>query len=109
MRRRYRYDPELKAVVEIGSDWTDVERRAPAATEELTYGGMRATDGTDISSRKKHREYLKATGYAMASDFTESGKTAAAEREKFFRGEHRDPTIREDIGRALYQRERRKK
>lgn len=60
----------LPEPIEVGDDWTDAERRAQTATEELTYGGARATDGTPINSRKKHREYLKRNGLTHASDFS---------------------------------------
>lgn len=99
-RRRYRYNPETKAVEEVGADWTDAERRAPVATEELTYGGMRATDGTRIDSKKRHREYMKQNGLAMASDYTEAHAKAAQQRENFFAGKHDHKGLKEAIGRA---------
>lgn len=69
-RRRYRYDEATKAMVEVGADWTDTERRAPVATEEIVYGGLgRATDGTPIDTRAKHRAYMKANGLTVADDF----------------------------------------
>lgn len=80
-RRRFKYDQELGKVVEIGADWSDAETRAPVGTEELIYGGAgRSTDGADISSRKKHREYLKSTGAAMHSDYKETIQKRNAER-----------------------------
>lgn len=106
---RYRYDPELKRCVEIGADWSDTEKRAPMPTEQLVYGGLgKATDGTPIDTRSKHRDYMKATGTTLAGDFTETWKKAADERAKFFKdgGDHRER--REDVGRALYQARRRK-
>lgn len=99
-RTRYVWDAEAKALVEVGADWTDAERRAQTVTEELVYGGARMTDGADVSSRKKHREYLKARGLAMASDFTET--TARVQREKLERAAERRE-IRETVGRALYE------
>ena len=41
------YQPEVRA--DSGALWGD-----------RSYDGMRAPDGTDISSRTKHREYMKA-------------------------------------------------
>lgn len=99
-RTRYRYNPETKALEEIGSDWSDVERRAPVITEELVYGNQRMPDGSDVSSRKKHREYLRATGMAMASDFTETTPKVRAENDSRAR-ERRE--IRETVGRALHE------
>lgn len=34
------------------------------------YENTAATDGTDIGSRRKHREYMKRTGLAPTSDFS---------------------------------------
>lgn len=51
------------------------------------YQGLRAPDGTDIGSRKKHRDYLKRTGLATADDFTESWQRAAVKRREVLSGE----------------------
>lgn len=82
-RGRFRYDAEAGQCVEVGADWTDAERRAATATEEIVYGNTQATDGTDLSSRKKHREYMKQNGLAMVSDFKEHWQTKKKERENF--------------------------
>ena len=96
---RYVWDEKAKALVEVGAEWTDAERRAQTVTEELVYGNAQI-NGVDVSSRKKHREYLKATGLAMASDFTEH--TPKVRAEKLARtAEKRE--IRETVGRALYE------
>ncbi len=105
-RRRYRYDPELKAVVEIGADWSDTEKRAQTPTEGLVYGNLgRATDGTPIDSRTKHRNYMKENKVALASDYTETWAKAAKAREAFARGESTPEAkrdVREDTARALH-------
>lgn len=103
-RRRFIWSVEENRLVEVGGEWTDAPRRAQTPTEELTYGGMRATDGADISSRKKHREYMKHHNVALASDFKETWAKAGEERAKFYRGESRDTKLREQIGRAMEQR-----
>jgi hypothetical protein len=36
---------------------------------------MQATDGTDISSRAKHREYMRRNNLTTAGDFTDHWKT----------------------------------
>jgi hypothetical protein len=99
-RTRYLWDPESKSLVEVGAEWTDTERRAPVVTEELVYGKAGAINGVDISSRKKHREYLKANNLAMASDFTEHAPKVR--REALARTEEKR-AIRETVGRALYE------
>lgn len=99
-RSRWRWDKELGQLVSLDEDWTDAPSRAQTVTEELVYGGVRMTDGTDVSSRKKHREYLKSRGLAMASDFTET--TARAQREKLERAAEKRE-IRETVGRAFHE------
>lgn len=63
------------------------------------YDGLRATDGTDISSRAKHRQYMKAKGLTTADDFTETWKKAAAERAARMAGE--DKTRAADVAAAM--------
>lgn len=102
---RYVWDAESKSLVEVGAEWTDAERRAETPTEELSYGGLRATDGTDISSRKKRREYMRRNDLVDANDFKGAWEKAQKERETFRRGQHHNPERREAIGRIAYQLE----
>lgn len=108
-RRRYRYSPELKEVVEISPDWTDAERRAPVVTEELVYGNAgTATDGTPLNSRSKHREYMKQNGLAMASDYAQQWEKASKQHDDFYAGRHEHKGLREAIGRTLEQQRRKR-
>lgn len=67
----------------------DLNYRAPtrncsdtdALISERHYDGMRATDGTDISSRAKHREYMRRNNLTTADDFRETWKDAPKKRE----------------------------
>jgi hypothetical protein len=56
-----------------------VPRRNLSDTDALIsdrhYDGMRATDGTDISSRAKHRDYMRRNSLTTADDFTDHWKT----------------------------------
>jgi hypothetical protein len=108
-RARYWWNPETKQLEELSSDWADTERRAPVVTEELVYGSARATDGADISSRKKHADYMRRNGLAMASDFSEHWKQKAAERQRVMSGDADTPARREAVGRALYEARRKRK
>lgn len=76
------------------------EERGPRLELNLDthYDGIRATDGTDISTRAKHRAYMRANNLAMADDFKETWKAATKERENT-----RIPGLRDSIGRAMYQ------
>lgn len=108
-RGRFIFDAEAGEMVQVGEDWTDTERRAQTPTEELTYGGVQATDGTDISSRKKHREWKKAKNLADADDFKGTWEKAAKERASYYEGRHDSRDIRETVGRAMYERKRGKR
>lgn len=85
--------------INVDEGWTDAEQRAQTGTEELTYGGVRATDGTPINSRKKHAEYLKQNGLCMAGDFSDGW------RENHRSSEDRKETkqIREIVDRATHK------
>jgi putative FmdB family regulatory protein len=51
------------------------------------YQGLRAPDGTDIGSRKKHRDYMKRTGLTTTDDFRETWAKAAEKRQAVLSGE----------------------
>ena len=68
------------------------------------YENTCATDGTDIGSRRKHREYMKRNNLTIASDFTETWSQANREREAIRKGEHDRKERREQIERALHHR-----
>lgn len=108
----YRTNPDTGECesFEVGADFTGAERRAPVATEELTYGGMAAPgDGTPIDSRRKFREYCKEKGVTHASDYSASHwEKSQAQRDAVRSGAADSRARRELIGRALYQQPRRK-
>lgn len=101
-RGRYVFVEELGKCVPVGEDWSDTPRRAQVPTEEIVYGNAKATDGTPINSRKKHREYLKRNGLAMANDFSEGYR----ERVKKSREEKDSKHLRETVERAFYKSRR---
>lgn len=102
-RGRFIFDAEQGCMVEVGADWTDTERRAQTPTEELTYGGIKATDGTDISSKRKRREWMKEKNLADADDFKGVWSKAEQERAKYYTGQHDKRELREAVGRARYE------
>lgn len=76
---------------------------ANALAGDRHYDGLRAPDGSPIDTRTKHRQYMKEKGVTMASDFTETWKTAAKEREAIRAGapdRDRMATVREAVERA---------
>lgn len=80
-RRRFVWDPERNCTVEVTPEYVGQRRLGGHTSEAEVYGNLTATDGTDLSSRRKHREYMAHHGLAMADDFKGSWARAAAERE----------------------------
>jgi hypothetical protein len=63
---------------------------------------MRATDGSDISTRTKHREYMHRHGLTTVDDFGHDyWRKHTAQREAVASGH--DPNRKHDIARALAQ------
>lgn len=111
-RRRWIYTEgghPLPEPIEVTEEWRQPDAGAPHTSEEEIYGSLRATDGTDISSRTKRREYMRQKGVTDASDFAETWAKAQKEREAFRRGEQSNPERREALGRIAYQMEQRKR
>lgn len=86
-RRTWHYDPEVGGLVE-----GPAPRRVDGASgdgwrfSDRHYDGLAAPDGTDISTRKKHREYMKKNGLTTVDDFKNEWKQKQKEREAFFTG-----------------------
>ena len=108
-RKRYRFDPELQQMVEVEPDWTGADRKAPVPTEELVFGNLRASDGTPVNTRKRHRDYCRQNNLGLADDYKQTWAKAAEERAKAFTpGAGYDRAARrEAIGRAIYELEKR--
>lgn len=68
------------------------------------YENTSASDGTDIGSRRKHKAYMKAHGLTTADDFSRSWSNSERERQAIRKGENDKKERREQIGRALYER-----
>lgn len=85
-RTRYRWDPELKELVEVSPDW------APTPRMELMtgsfYEGTISTDGVPIDTRKRHSDYMRANDLAMASDFKNVIAKEKAKREAVRAGQY---------------------
>jgi len=102
MRRRY---------VIIGGELVDVTDAPPADMPvdsgalwgDTSYDGLRATDGTPIDTRTKHREYMRAKGLTTADDFKQTWAKDAEQRGRFYQGAP-DPSRAHDIARAMEKR-----
>jgi hypothetical protein len=68
------------------------------------YEGAVAPDGTPIDTRRRHREYLKRTGLALAGDFSDDFRQRTKSSED--RAEAKE--IRETVGRTWHELEKRR-
>jgi len=67
------------------------------------YKDLKTSDGVDISSRAKHKEYMKRTGLTTMDDYKETWAKAQAKREEYrVKG---GSVSREDVARAIHQLE----
>lgn len=107
-RRRFIWDKELDTLVEVTPDYEQPGRedaRNRLASDAI-YDGLQATDGTDISTRTKHREYMRKNGLTTADDFTDTWKRAAEKRAAYYQGEPGAGSVsRQDVARAIHQLE----
>jgi hypothetical protein len=69
---------------------------------DLNYRETKGPMGEDLSTRTKHREFMRAKGLTTADDFTGFWAQAQKQRDDFHRtgGDHR--ARRETIERAIY-------
>ena len=79
-------------------------RRSLSDTDALIsdrhYDGMRATDGADISSRAKHRDYMRRNDLTTIDDFKQEWADAPRKREL-----EAEKGRREDVERAIHHLE----
>jgi len=64
------------------------------------YDGLVAPDGTDISSRTKHREYMKRTGLTTYDDFKGEFAKKRQQRDEYHLGQ-RGSIQKRDINEAI--------
>jgi hypothetical protein len=101
-RRRFIQDRQTGELIEVTADYQpELRTDSGALWGDRSYDGLRATDGTDISSRTKHREYMRANNVTTMDDFKGTWAKAQEQRERLFTqgGTFR----REDVARAIHQ------
>jgi hypothetical protein len=107
-RRRWVYTDggrPLPEPVEVTEDWHNPGNELGHKSEAEVYGNLQATDGTDLSSRRKHREYMKRNGLTISEDYRQTWAKAAQERADVFNGTStKDKKARrEAVERAVYE------
>lgn len=105
MRRRFVYDRDSGAVVEVASQAEREHQARNAFTSEAIYDGLCAPDGADISTRSKHREYMRRNNLTTADDYTQSWADAAKARAAYFTEGKGGAVSRQDVARAIYELE----
>ena len=107
MKHRYVYQTNSDGTVEaieVTSDYVGQRRDGGHRSEEEMYGHVTATDGTDLSTRRRHREYMKENNLTVMDDFRGQWAQAEKERERFFKGESDRRALRETIGQIAYRK-----
>lgn len=86
VRGRWIWDEREQRLVEA-SEYRAAERAldAPIMVDRFYENTVSPIDGTDIGSRRKHRDYMRAHGLAPADDFKGTWAEKERERERAFR------------------------
>jgi hypothetical protein len=101
-RRRYIQDRTTGELIEVTADHREPMRNdAGALWGDRHYDGLKATDGTDISTRSKHRDYMRANNVTMADDFKDTWAEAQAQRDAYH--QQGGTFSRRDVERAIHQ------
>lgn len=110
-RRRYIWDATLGHTVEVTPDYTGQRRDNGLKSEEEVYGHCQATDGTDLSTRRRHQEYMRRNGLTVASDYTQTWEQKAKELSAIRTpgSGHDSRERREQVGRTMYQLRQRRR
>lgn len=103
-RRRYIQDPVTFELIEVTPDYVAPARESAknvgALWNDRHYDGVKATDGTDISTRAKHREYMKRNNLTTTDDFKQTWAQAQKARENYFT--QGGSISRSDVERAMF-------
>lgn len=101
-RRRWIQDRHTGELIEVTPDYRpELRTDSGALWGDRSYDGMRATDGTDISSRSKHRDYMRANNLTTMDDYKDTWSKAQAQRERLFT--QGGSFSRADVERAIHQ------
>jgi hypothetical protein len=102
-RRRFIQDRVTLEFHEVTADYEpDAARTDAALWGDRHYAGQRTTDGVDISTRTKHREYMKRHNLTTVDDYGAGHwQKAAEQRERIASGV--DPQRKHEIARVIAQ------
>jgi hypothetical protein len=101
-RKRFIQDPETLELIEVTADHQPDSRAGDAALwGDRHYSDTRGPNGEDLSSRAKHRAYLKSTGLTTTDDFKGEWSRAKEARDNYHR--NGGTVSKGDIQRAIAQ------
>ena len=95
-------------LVEVSDDHVSPPMHHGRVHGDTHYDGLRAPDGTDISTRAKHREFMKRNNLTTVDDFKQTWAGAERQREAYRTRGVGGAVTRDDIGRAIHQLENRR-
>lgn len=102
-RRRFVQDPDTLELIEVTADREPTRHKGDAALwGDRGYDGLSTTDGVDISSRSKHRQYLKRHGLATFDDYKHEFARRESEREAYYKGQ-KGSISKSDIQQAIHK------
>jgi len=112
-RRRYIYDSVKGELVEVTPGYEAPQRNVHTSDgllwNDRSYDGLRATDGTDISSRSKHREYMRLNNLTTMDDFKQSFDQSLKRKAEYVTQGKHGAVKREHIERAIHELQQRRR
>jgi len=100
MKRRYIQDKNTLELIEVTDEFVPDSRVGDSALwGDSHYANTTGPNGEDLSSRAKHRAYLKATGLATTDDFKSEWSRAKEARENYHRSG--GTVSRQDVAQAI--------
>ena len=100
-RRRFVWSPADDCMVEVSADYEQPGRNVPIIGD-THYDGLRATDGTPIDTKSKHREYMKRNGLTTVDDFKDTWANAERKRDAYRTGQSGAGAVnKHDIARVI--------
>lgn len=110
-RRRFVWSKEHDCLVEVTADYVQPSRQSTdhVLWGDRGYANLQTTDGVDISTRTKHREYMKANGLTTYDDYAGHFDREAQRRAEYYTTGKGGATRKEDVARAIAELERKNK
>lgn len=84
-KRRWVQDSQTGELIEVTADYLPkMQADAGALWGDRHYDGLQASDGTDISSRSKQRDYMRNNNLTTADDYKDSWVQSRKKRDRLF-------------------------